>query len=69
MMRWLSIAGLADITPPAVSALRFGPIISSRGTGVEIDVYSEPVDIFQLHNQWKRHFNISQAPVSEPRII
>lgn len=53
------------------SCLRFTiwPIISSRGTGTEIDVYSEPVDIFQLHNQQMKCFNISQAPVTEPRII
>ncbi len=54
MMRWLSIPGRADITPPAVSALRFLANHLMQGArGTEIDVYSEAVDIFQLHNQQK----------------
>lgn len=50
------------------SCLRFTtcPITSSRDTGAEIDVYSQPVDIFQLHNQQIKYFNISQAAVTEP---
>ena len=59
----------ADITPPAVSALRFGQSSHLEARAEEIDVYSEAVDIFQLHNRRKRHFNISQAPESELGII
>lgn len=46
----------------AVSALRSNLLPRPQGTGAEIDVYSEPADIFQLHNRQMKQFNISQRP-------
>lgn len=53
----------ADITPSAVSALRFGQSSSPKRRSQEIDVYSQPVDIFQLHNQQVKYSDIHQAAV------
>jgi len=53
--------GRADITPTSCLCFMTWPIISSGSKGAEIDVYSEQADIFQLHNQQKRHLNISSA--------